>query len=319
MRIAKLVAALLLFSTITAAWAQNFPSRPIKIVIPFPPGGATDLFARSVGEGFQKAWNVPVIYDNRPGASGMIGAEYVSKSPPDGYTLMISAVSLHSILPVLMSKMAYESNAFTPISLVVTTPAYLVVPASSPAHSTAELVTYLKANPGKLAYGSSGVGTSQHVYVEMFKNVAGVDVIHVPYKGSGLSVTDLIGGRLAMMIEQGPGVLSHIKGGKLRALGVTSSRRSIALPDVPTIAETIPGFEASTWHAMHGPAGMPRDVVVKLSAEVAKTLTVPEIRNRLIGAGAEPVGSTPEELADQQARDNVKWAQVIKRGNIQLE
>ena len=250
----------------------------------------------------------------------MVGAAFVSKAAPDGYTLMVSAVSLHCILPALMPKMAYDPQAFTPISLFVNTPAYVVVPASSPSKTIQELLVRIKANPGKFSYGSSGVGTSQHVYVEMFKDAAGIDIVHVPYKGSGQSVTDLVAGRLEMMIEQGPGVLSHIRNGKLRALAVTSPQRSIALPEVPTLSETVlPGFQASTWHAVHGPRGIPQDIANKLSSEIAKTLSIPDIRNRLISMGAEPVGSTPEELAAQQRADTAKWAEVIRRGKIQLE
>jgi tripartite-type tricarboxylate transporter receptor subunit TctC len=301
-------------------YAQDFPNKPIKIIAPFPPGGATDLFARAFSDGFLRAWGQPVIVENKPGASGIIGAEYASRQPGDGYTMVIGAASLHSILPLLNERMGEVQKSLVPISQVGVNPSYVVVPASLPVNTIGELITYLKANPGKFGYGSAGAGTSQHVFVELFKQRAGIDMFQVPYKGSGPMVIDLIAGRVVMVIEQGPAVLSHIKAGKLKALAVTTPRRSVALPDVPTLAESaLPGFEASTWFAVYAPAGTPRDVVMKLNAEINKTLALPDIRNRLLGAGVEPEGSTPEALGERQKRDIAKWAEVVKTANIRLE
>lgn len=323
MRVSKFLFALLVlvssFFTQTA-FAEEFPNRPIKVVAPFPPGGATDLLARAVADGFLRAWGQPAIVDNRPGASGIIGAEYASRQPGDGYTMVIGAASLHSILPLLNERMGEAQKTLTPISQLGVNPSYVVVPASLPVNTVSELITYLKASPGKYGYGSAGAGTSQHVFVELFKQRAGVDMFHVPYKGSGPMVVDLIAGRVVMVIEQGPAVMSHIKAGKLKALAVTTPRRSLQLPDVPTLAESaLPGFEASTWFAVYGPAGIPQDIVKKLNAQINKTLSEPDTRSKLLGLGVEPEGSTSEELAARQRRDMAKWAEVVKTANIRLD
>lgn len=323
MRVSKFLFALLVLVSsffTQAAFAEEFPSRPIKVVAPFPPGGATDLLARAVADGFLRAWGQPAIVDNRPGASGIIGAEYASRQPGDGYTMVIGAASLHSILPLLNERMGEAQKTLTPISQLGVNPSYVVVPTSLPVNTVSELITYLKASPGKYGYGSAGAGTSQHVFVELFKQRAGVDMFHVPYKGSGPMVVDLIAGRVVMVIEQGPAVMSHIKAGKLKALAVTTPRRSLQLPDVPTLAESaLPGFEASTWFAVYGPAGIPQDIVKKLNAQINKTLSEPDTRSKLLGLGVEPEGSTSEELAARQRRDMAKWAEVVKTANIRLD
>jgi tripartite-type tricarboxylate transporter receptor subunit TctC len=300
--------------------AQAFPSKTIQIIAPFPPGGATDIFARALSEGFRKAWGQPAIVENRAGASGMIGADSAARSPNDGHTMVIGAASLHSILPLLSERMGNTQKGLIPISQIGVNPSYVVVPSTLPVNTIEELIKYVKQTPGEHPYGSAGSGTSQHVFVELFKQRAGVDLFHVPYKGSGPMITDLVGGRLVMVIEQGPAVLPHIKAGKLKALAVTTPNRSLALPDVPTLSEkALPGFEASTWFAVYGPAGIPREVVLKLNKEIQNTLAEPDVRKRFIAAGIEPKGSTPDELDQLQRRDMAKWAEVIKRANIKLE
>lgn len=315
-----LAASLALTAPLALAAPGDFPKQPIKIIAPFPPGGATDLYARSVGDTLTKAWGQPVIVENKPGASGMIGAEFASRQPADGYTLLIGAASLHTILPLLNEGMGKTQANLTPVSTVGINPSYVVVPASLPVNTIQELVAMLKAAPGKHGYASAGSGTSQHVFVELFKQTLGLDIFHVPYKGSAPMVTDLIAGRVVMGIEQGPAVLQHIKSGRLKALAVTTPKRSIALPDVPTVAETVaPGFEASTWFAVYAPAGTPNEILQKMAAEIGRGFQTPEIRARLLNAGVEPETSTPEALKEREKRDTAKWGRLIKAANIRME
>jgi tripartite-type tricarboxylate transporter receptor subunit TctC len=311
----------LVMAAAPAAFAQtaDYPNKPIKIVAPFPPGGATDLYARAVGDTLTKAWGQPVVVDNKPGASGMIGAELASRMAPDGYSLLIGAASLHTILPLLNENMGKTQANLTPVTTVGINPSYVVVPATLPINTIQELVAMLKAAPGKHGYASAGPGTSQHVFVELFKQATGTDMFHVPYKGSAPMVTDLIAGRVLMGIEQGPAVLQHIKSGRLKALAVTTPKRAVALPDVPTVAETVsPGFDASTWFAVYAPAGTPAEILNKLSAEIGKGFQTPEIRARLLGAGVEPDTSTPAALKQRELRDTEKWGILIKSAKITL-
>lgn len=303
-----------------SVFGQEFPGRrPIIVVAPFPPGGATDLYARAVADGLLRAWGQPVIVDNRPGASGMIGADFVAKTPADGHTLLIGGPSL-TILPSLNAEMAQTQKSLMPISTIGVSPSYVVVPASLPVNTIGEFIAYVKASPGKYGFGSAGPGTSEQIFGELFKQSLNVDMFHVPYKGTGPMIIDLIAGRVVMAVEQSPAVLPQVKAGRLKALAVTTPRRSLALPDVPTMAETVlPGFEASTWYAVYGPAGIPRNIVLKLNAEIVKTLASPDIRNRLLNAGVEPESSTPEAVAEMARRDTVKWAAVIKSANIRLD
>jgi tripartite-type tricarboxylate transporter receptor subunit TctC len=302
-----------------AVQAQNFPSGPIAIVAPYPPGGATDLYARAVATGLAELGQATVV-DNRAGASGMIGAEYASRKPADGHTLLIGASSMFSVLPLLSGRMKEIYQNIEPVSLLGFNPSYVVVPATLPVNTIQELIAYLKANPGKFGYASAGKGTSQHVFMELFKQRAGVDVFAVQYKGSGPMVVDLIAGRTVMAIEQGPAVLTHIKSGKLKALAVTTAKRALALPEVPTLAETVlPGFEAVTWFAIYAPAGVPKSAMAKLVPQIAKTMNSAEVKERLAGVGVEPTASTPEEVAKRQAAETAMWKDVIARSKITLE
>jgi tripartite-type tricarboxylate transporter receptor subunit TctC len=308
----------LLAVTAAAVHADTFPSKNITIVAPYPPGGATDLYARSVANGLAELGQNAIV-DNRAGASGIIGAEYVSRQPADGHTLLIGASSMFSILPLLSDRMKDVAQRVQPVSLIGFNPSYVVVPASLPVNSIQELIAYLKASPAKYGYASAGKGTSQHVFMELFKQKAGVDVFPVQYKGSAPMVVDLIAGRTVMAIEQGPAVLTHIKSGKLKALAVTTAKRSLALPEVPTLSETaLPGFEAVTWFAVYAPAGLPKDVLGKIVPQIAKTMASPEVKERLHAVGVEPTSSSPEELARRQAAETAMWSDVIKRSNISL-
>jgi tripartite-type tricarboxylate transporter receptor subunit TctC len=298
--------------------ADGYPSKTITIVAPYPPGGATDLYARSVANGLAELGQSAIV-DNRAGASGIIGAEYVSRQPADGHTLLIGASSMFSILPLLSDRMKEVAQRVEPVSLVGLNPSYVVVPAMVPVNTIQELIAYLKASPGKYGYASAGKGTSQHVFMELFKQKAGVDLFPVQYKGSGPMVIDLIAGRTVMAIEQGPAVLAHIKSGKLKALAVTTAKRSLALPNVPTLAETVlPGFDAVTWFAVYAPAGLPKDVLNKIVPQIAKTMASAEVKERLHTVGVEPTSSSPEELARRQAAETAMWSEVIKRSKISL-
>lgn len=307
------------FALAAAAQAQQFPSMAITIVAPYPPGGATDLYARALANGLAEMGQAAVV-DNRAGASGIIGAEYAARQPADGHTLLIGASSMFSVLPLLNTRMKEVYQRIEPVSLLGFNPSYVVVPQSLPVNTIQELIAYLKANPGKFGYASAGKGTSQHVFMELFKQRAGVDLFTVHYKGSGPMVVDLIAGRTTMAIEQGPAVLTHIKAGKLKALAVTTAKRSVALPDVPTLSETVlPGFEAVTWFALYAPAGAPKSAMDKLVPQVAKTMGSPDVQASLGAVGVEPTSSTPADVVQRQAAETAMWQDVITRSKIKLD
>jgi len=305
----------------TAASAQTYPTKPIRLVVPFPPGGATDILARDVAQKLTEAWGQQVIVDNRPGAGGNIGSELVAKSAPDGYTLEMGTVGTHAINASLYAKMPYDHvKDFVPVILVAGVPNVLVVNPAVPANSVAELIAYAKANPGKLNFASSGNGTSIHLSGELFKFMAGVQMTHVPYKGSAPALQDLIGGQVQLMFDNLPPSLPQIKAGKLRALAVTSLARAPALPDVPTMAEAgLPGYEASSWFGVLAPAGTPPAIVTKLNAEIAKWLATPEAKEKLSKQGANAAGGTPEDFAKHIAAETAKWAKVVKDSGAKID
>lgn len=306
--------------TACASEADSYPSRQLTIVAPYAPGGATDMFARTIAQGLHESWGQPVVVENKPGASGVIGADAVSRSAPDGYTLVVGAVSLHSILPSLLDNMRRAQDNLTPVSTLANLPSYVVVPASSPAKTIEDLVKMVKADPEKYTYGSAGPGTSQHVFPELFKQRAGVELLHVPYKGSGAMVVDLIAGRIDMIIEQGPAVLNQIRSGTLRALAATTQERTADLPDVPTLDETVlPGFEANTWFAVYAPKGTPEPVIEKLNRQIGEVLQKPSVQEILRGNGAVPMHQPVAELKAMELRDREKWAGVIQSGGIRIE
>jgi tripartite-type tricarboxylate transporter receptor subunit TctC len=290
----------------------TYPARPVKMVVTFPTGGAPDILARIFAEKAQLGQQV--VVDNKPGAGGNIGAEAVAKAPPDGYTLVLATVGTHSINGALYAKMPYDMvKDFTPVSLLASTPNLLVVNTSLPVKTVQEFVTYLKANPNKLSFGSPGIGTSVHVSGELFKSLTGTDMAHVPYKGRQMAIPDLVGGSIQLMFDNMPSALPMVREGKLRALGQTGLKRSPAAPDIPTIAEQgIVGFEATSWFAIFAPAGTPREVVAKLNAEVLRVFRLPDVQERMKTLGLDAILSTPEELTTYQASEIRKWAKVVK-------
>jgi len=312
-------ALLALFAAIASA--QTYPAKPIRLVVPFPPGGATDILARDVAQKLTEAWGQQVIVDNRPGAGGNIGSELVAKSAPDGYTLEMGTVGTHAINASLYAKMPYDHvKDFAPVILVAGVPNVLVVNPAVPANSVAELIEYAKANPGKLNFASSGNGTSIHLSGELFKVMAGVQMTHVPYKGSAPALQDLLGGQVQLMFDNLPPSLPQIKAGKLRALAVTSVARAPALPDVPTMAEAgLPGYEASSWFGVLAPAGTPPAIVAKLNSEIAKWLATPEAKEKLSKQGANAAGGTPEDFAKHIAAETTKWAKVVKDSGAKID
>ncbi|HLQ24734.1 MAG TPA: tripartite tricarboxylate transporter substrate binding protein [Acidiferrobacterales bacterium] len=313
--------AMLLAGAALGAQAENYPSKPIKMIVPFSVGGTTDILARIIGQELTKAWGQQVIIDNRPGAGGNIGADLVAKSAPDGYTLVMGTVGTHAINASLYKKMPYDTvKDFAPITLVAAVPNVLVVHPAVPAKSVKELIEYAKANPGKLSFASSGNGTSVHLSGELFKAMAGVSMTHIPYKGSAPAIIDLMGGQVQLMFDNMPTALPHVKAGRLRALAVTSAKRSPAMPDLPTIAEAgVAGYEAESWFGVLAPAGTPSAIVTKLNGEIVRILGLPEIKERLLSQGAEPVGNSPEQFAAHITAEMAKWGNVVKASGAQVD
>lgn len=302
------------------ALAQAYPNKPIRVIVPFPPGGSTDFLARIVGQKLTSAWGQQIIIDNKPGAGGTLGAAEAARAAPDGYTLLMGAVH-HEIATSVYAKLPYDfQKDFAPITVVAIVPNVLVVNPAIPANSVKELIAYAKANPGKLTYGSAGMGTAHHLIGEQFNMLAGVDILHVPYKGSSPAVADLVAGQVSIMYDTVASCLPHVKAGKLRTLAVATAKRSASLPDVPTIAEAaLPGFEVTTWFGFLAPAKTPPEIVNRLNAEIVKILAMPDVKERLLASGSEPVSSSPEEL-DAFVRSEIsRWAKVIKAAGVTAE
>src|SRR5882672_9458496 len=308
-RLLALSAALASFSA-----AAQYPGKPVRIVVPFSAGGTTDILARTVGQKLTAAWSQPIVIDNRPGASGMIGAEMVAKAPPDGYTVLMASVAEVAINPSLYAGMTYDPlKDLAPVTLAGFTPLILVVHPSVQAWSVKELIGLAKANPGRFTFASPGNGSVQHLSGELMKTVARVDITHVPYKGGAPAVMDLVGGQISMFFAGMPIVMPHVKAGRLRALAVTVNKRSSAAPDVPTMEEAgVPGFDISNWFAYMVPAGTPADVIGKLNTEINRALKLQDIREKLASAGAEAVGTSPEELAEFMRAESAKFADLIR-------
>jgi len=318
-RRAILVAATALIALPSSAlYAQAFPTKPIKLVVTFPTGGAPDILSRTFSEKAQLGQQV--LVDNKAGAGGNIGADFVAKSAPDGHTLVMGTVGTHSINGALYEKMPYDMvKGFAPIALIASAPNLLVVNNDLPVKSVPDLIAYLKANPNKLSFGSPGIGSSVHVSGELFKSMTGTSMTHVPYKGRQFAIPDLVGGSIQLMFDNMPSALPMAREGKIRAIAQTTSKRSPAAADVPTVAETIPGFEATTWFAMFAPAGTPRPVIDRLHAEVVRVFQLPDVQEKLKTLGLEPILSTPDELARYQASEIVKWAKVVKESGAKAE
>jgi tripartite-type tricarboxylate transporter receptor subunit TctC len=322
MKLLRLLATTLLVCLPLAAAAQadDFPSKAIRIVVPFPPGGATDAAARLVATKMSEKWGQPVVVDNRAGAGGNVGSDFVAKSAPDGYTLVMGVTGSHAINTSLYSRMPYDPVAdFVAVSQVAVVPNVLVVHPSVQANNLAELVALARREPGKLNYASLGNGTAAHLGMEMLKSDSGIEITHVPYKGSAPAVSDLLAGQVQMMVDGLPSALPHVKAGKLRAIALTSLHRAPALPELPTIAETYPGFYADAWSGLFAPKGTPKPVVDKLSAEVQRILKLPEVREKLAALGAEPVGSTQVQFAAHVKREIDKWAKVVKTSGAKVD
>ena len=330
--IQSLRAALLAFALAALAplgfaqGAAGWPNKPVRIVVPFAPGGTTDILARALAPELSKAFGQTFVIENKPGAGGNTGADLVAKSPPDGYTLLMGTVGTQSINPSLYPKMPYDAvKDFAPITLFAGVPNVLVInPAKAQAMKITDvksLIAYAKANPGKLNMASSGNGTSIHLSGELFKSMTGTYMVHFPYRGSGPALLDLIGGTMDVMFDNLPSALPQIKAGKLTALAVTSGERSVALPDVPTIAEAGPvkGFEASSWFGLLAPAGTPPEIVNRLQQETAKALATPALKERLVSQGAIPSGNTPAQFTQFIAAEAQKWAQVVKTSGAKVD
>ena len=300
--------------------AGTYPNKPIHIIVTFTSGGAPDILGRLIGEKLSAAWGQPVIVDNKPGAGGNIGSDFVAKSAPDGYNVVVGTVGTHSINGSLYQSMPFDMvKDFTPVTLLASTPNMLVINNDVPARNLKDFIA-LGKKEGKMTFASSGSGTSIHVSGELFKTMTGIDMQHIPYKGRASAIPDLLGGRVTMMFDNMPSSLPLVREGKLRALGVTSAKRSLAAPDIPTLAEAgLPGFEAVSWFALFAPANTPRPIVDKLQAEVSKILKSPDISKRLLDLGLEPAGGTPEELAAYQKSEIAKWSKVVKDSGAKVE
>lgn len=322
-------ALVILLTGVTAAAAQtaatpadpdHYPSKTIRYIVPYPPGGFNDTLGRIVSQKLAEAWGVPVVVENRPGGGTLIGSEAVAKAPPDGYTLLGVAFPF-AANPSIYKNLPYDTvKDFTPLIFAGQTQNLLVVRPSLPITSVKELIDYAKKNPAKVSYGSTGIGSSNHLSMELFKSMAGIDIVHVPYKGSAPMVNDLLGGHIDIAFDNTPNVLPQVKGDKLRALGVSSPARSSLAPDVPTVSEAgVPGYDVAVWFGIVGPAGMKPEIVQKLNAELNPIFKAEDVKRRFIDQGVDPVGGTPLQFADHIRSEIGKWAKVVKDANIQAE
>ena len=320
-RLLALIAFLLIAPAQAAAPEAGYPSRPIRLIVPFPPGGSTDILARALSQKLAESLGQPVVLDNRGGAGGSIGAEAAAKAAPDGHTLLMGHLGTLAVAPAIYRSLPYDPvKSFAPVALIAIVPSVLVVNPAVPARNAAELVAYAAANPGKLTYGSAGNGSTSHLTTEYFKLVTGTDILHVPYKGIGPMLTDLVAGQIAMGLNGAPAVMPHVNAGRLRALAVTSSKRLQALPQVPTLDEAgVKGFDASGWYGIVAPAGTPRVIVTRLNGELRRALGTAELRARLDSEGALPAAGTPEDFAAFIESEIARWSEVLKRAGVQAQ
>ncbi len=320
--IRRILAALALAAALApSAFGQSFPSKPIRIICPFPPGGAVDIASRAIADALTKTLGQTVLVENRPGAGGNLGAEIAAKSPPDGYTLFMTTSGIQAINPFLYAKLNVDPNKdLVPVIALVSLNNVLVLHPSVKANSVAELVAMAKAQPGRITGASSGSGTSVHMSLEMFKHLTGTDILHIPYKGSAPAVADLLGGQVDIMFDNIPSSLPHIKAGKLKALATTGAKRSAALPDLPTVAEAgVPGYESGVWFGLAAPAGTPKDVIAKLNAETQKAARSPEFQKRMTDLGYEIIAGTPEQMADMIKAEIARWGPVVKASGAKAD
>ena len=313
--------ALILLFTASTSWAQGYPAKPIRLIVPWPPTGTVDILGRTLGQKLSETMGQNFVVDNRAGANGMIGTDMAAKAAPDGYTLLVENVTGETINAALRDKMAFDIHRdLAPISLLAWVPNGIVSLPSLPAKNIQELIALAKSQPGKLTYASFGIGSSAHLTFELFKGMTGIDMLHVPYKGGQPAIADLLAGQVSIYIPVLPSVVQLSKAGRLRLLAVTSARRSSAVPDVPTVAESgVPGFEASNWFAFMAPAGTPPDIVSRLNMEAAKALQVADLREKLAGLGFETQSSTPLELSAFLRKESEKWARVVKASGTRAE
>ena len=317
----KVVCGLVLLTGLTFVYAEDvYPTKPIKIVVPFPPGGTSDILARTIGQKLSQEWGQQVIVDNRPGAGANIGAEIVAKSAPDGYTLLILS-TIHLINPSLYKNLPYDPiTDFAPIGMLAETSQVVLVHPSLPVKSIQELIVYAKAHPGEINYSSAGNGSQPHLSAELFKSMTGINIAHIPYKGAPQAITDLIAGQVSLTFATGPSAVPVVRSGQARAIAVTTTKRMAALPDVPTVAESgVVGYESAGWNGLVGPTGMSPAVIEKLSTALTRILKNPEIRKQMIDQGAEPVILTPGQFAAYIRSERIKWAAVVKASGAQID
>ena len=314
----RLVALLLLLPCV--AFAQAYPARPVRIIVPYPPGGATDVMARTVAQKLNESWQHAVVVENKAGASGSVGSEIVAKSAPDGYTLLVQGTQ-HAINLSLYKQLPYDTlRDFVPINYIASAPFLLVLHPSVPANTVAELIAYIKARPGGLNYGSSGVGGGAHLAGEIFKTAAGVPLTHIPYKGAAPAMADLLGGQVTMVFDPIPTSIAQVRAGRLKALAITSAKRSALMPELPTVAESgLPGFDVSAWFGLYGPAAMPKDIAIKLNAEVNRILQLPEVKEKFAGLGAESMIMNTDQFAVHLRAEIAKFAKAIKDSGATAE
>ena len=319
---ARLLAALagiaLFAAALPSAHSQAWPSRGVRIVVPFAAGGSTDIFARLVGDRLATALGQPVVIDNRPGAGGNIGADAVAKAPPDGYTLLMATTGVMAINNAMYKTLGYDAEKdLKPVIYIASITNVLIVPADSTLRSVGDVIAAAKAAPGQLSFASSGSGSSTHMSAELFRLMTGTELLHIPYKGSGQAMPDLISGRVSMMFENMPGVVGHIKAGKVRVLAVTGLQRTPALPDVKTVAESgVPGYESLSWSGIAAPAATPPEVIARLNREINAILANPDMRQKLAEQGAQAVGGTPEAFGEHISRERQKWSKVVRDAAI---
>lgn len=321
LRVMKTLIIVAFVSIVTSLYAQTYPNKPIRFVVPYSAGGTSDIIARIIGQKLSERVGQQVVIDNRPGAGGNLGSDLVAKAMPEGYTILMGNVATHAINPSLYAKMPYDAvRDFSPVTLVADVPTVLVVPLSVPAKSVQQLITLAKKTPGALNFASAGTGTTQHLAGELFKTMAGINIVHIPYKGGGPALTDLIGGQVSLMFPNIPLVLPYIKSGRLRALAVASSKRSSILPDVPTVSESgLSGLEVATWFGVLGPAGILKEVVMRLHDEIVGIVGSSETKERLTGIGADIVTSSPDEFSAYIKAEIAKWAKVIKASGARAD
>ena len=309
---ARAAVGALLIPLCASAYAADYPQRPIRLIVPFAAGGGLEITARSIGQKLTEKRGQSIVIDNRPGAATIVGSEIAAKSSPDGYTLLMITTTF-AINPSLYGKLPYDPvREFAPVTQINSVPNILVVNPSIPAHTVRELIALAKAKPGQLNYASAGSGTSPHLAAELFKTMAGIEMTHIPYKGIPPAVTDVIAGRVTMLMTTTISAAPHVKSGRLRALAITSPKRLAAMPDVPAIAETVPGYEADAFQGMVAPAGVPKEIVRQLADDIAAIVRLPEIRERIVADGAEPIGSTPEAFGAFLKKEMLKWGKVVK-------